>query len=179
MNNKEFIKGIKEKITKEFVVKNVNALPKLKKISVSLRVGRYKEDQKGVEVAKEELQSITGQKPSERISGKSISSFKLKSGDLVGLLVTLRGEKMWSFLQKLVKVVLPSVRDFDGTNPKSIDRQGNLSIGFRDQTAFPEIDPNKIDKLRGVGVTLTTSLSNPARSQKFFECVGFVFTKEH
>lgn len=178
MNNKEFIEGIKGKITKELSVKNVNAIPKLTKISVSLRVGRFKEDQKGVESAKEDLQAITGQKPSERVSGKSISSFKLKGGDMVGLLVTLRGEKMWSFLQKLVKVVLPSVRDFSGTNPKSIDHQGNLSIGFKDQTPFPEIDPNKIDKLRGVGVTLTTSLSDPARSQKFFECIGFVFTKE-
>ena len=85
---------------------------------------------------------------------------------------------MWSFLAKLVKVILPSVRDFSGTNPKSIDNQGNLSIGFKDQTPFPEIDPNKIDKLRGIGVTLTTSLSDPVTSQKFFECLGFVFTKE-
>jgi large subunit ribosomal protein L5 len=177
MNNKEFIDGVKEKIAKEFAVKNVNALPRLAKISVSLRVGRYKEDQKSIESAREELRTITGQRPSERISKKSISSFKLKSGDMVGFLVTLRGDRMWSFLQKLVKVVLPSVRDFSGTDPRSIDHQGNLSIGFKDQTPFPEIDPNKIDKLRGVGVTLTTSLFDSTQSQKFFECIGFVFSK--
>ena len=169
---------VQEKIKKEFKLENVNALPKLARISVSLRIGRFKEDAKTVESAKEDLKLITGQAPSERFSKKSISSFKLKEGDMVAFLVTLRGGRMWSFLEKLVRVVLPSVRDFSGTNPKSIDRQGNLSIGFRDQTPFPEIDPNKIDKLRGVGVTLTTSVNNPEKSRKFFECLGFVFSKE-
>lgn len=177
MKNK-FITETLEKVKKEFKVGNINALPKLERISVSLRVGRFKEDQKSVESAKEDLRSITGQEPVARFSKKSISSFKLKEGDMVAFLVTLRGEKMWSFLSKLVKVILPSVRDFSGTDPKSIDRQGNLSIGFRDQTPFPEIDPNKIDKLRGVGVTLTTSLRNHETSRKFFECLGFVFSKE-
>lgn len=177
MNNQEFKKQISKKVAEEFNLRNVNALPRVSKISVSMRVGRFKEDQNSVEAARRELSVITGQKPSERISKKAISAFKLKGGDMVGFLVTLRGEKMWSFLQKLVKVILPSVRDFSGTNPKSIDAQGNLSLGFKDQTPFPEIDPNKIDKLRGVGITITTTLRDPAKTRKFFESLGFVFSK--
>lgn len=177
MKTIDFIKEVEEKLKKEFKVKNVNSLPKLQKISISLRVGRFKEDQKSVEVAKEELAMISGQVPSPRYSKKSISSFKLKEGELVGFLATLRGKKMWYFLQKAVKVILPSVRDFSGIRVASIDGQGNLSLGFKDQTPFPEVDPNKIDKLRGLGVTLTTKdLKDRLQARKFYECLGFVFS---
>jgi len=176
--NRSYTEEILERIKNEFKSENLLALPMLKGISVSLRVGRFKEDLKSVESAKEDILKITGQAPSERFSKKAISSFKLKEGDLVGLLVTLRGQKMWQFLEKLTKVVLPSVRDFQGLKSQGIDKGGNLSIGFRDQTAFPEIDPNKIDKLRGLGVTLTVArLGNEDEAKKFYECLGFKFNK--
>lgn len=179
MNVVEFTLEVQEKLKKEFKVENVNSLPKLEKISVSLRVGKFKEDQKLIDSAKEDLRLITGQAPMPRYSKKSISSFKLKEGDLVGFLTTIRGKKMWFFLQKLVKVVLPSVRDFSGVSLTSIDEQGNMSLGFKDQTPYPEIDPNKVDKLRGLGLTLTTrGFKNRGMAKKFYQCLGFAFKKE-
>ncbi|MCL5003786.1 MAG: 50S ribosomal protein L5 [Patescibacteria group bacterium] len=177
MNTEEFIKSAREKIKKEFSLSNINAVPKLQKISVSARTGTFKDDPKGLELAREELGLITGQRPSARVSKKAISAFKLKGGETVGFLVTLRGKKMWAFLQKLTQAALPQVRDFRGIKSTSLDRQGNLSIGFRDQTAFPEIDPNKVDRARGLAVTITGSVSDSAKAKKFFECLGFVFLK--
>lgn len=149
----------------------------LASIVVSLRLGRFKDDPKAIEAARHELIQITGQRPADRRAKKAVSSFKIKEGDLVGLVVTLRGKRMRSFLEKLVKVVLPAVRDFKGLRLASLDRQGNLNLGFREQTVFPEIDANQIDRLRGLGVSLTTRLKDRQVAKKFFESLGFVFSQ--
>lgn len=173
----DFISRTRKKLAADFAVGNLNAQPTLTSISVSLRLGRFKDDLKAVEAAKKELEEITGQRPSLRRAKKAVSSFKIKEGDLVALAVTLRGKRMWAFLEKLVKVVLPAVRDFKGIRLASLDGQGNLSLGFREQTVFPEIDPNKVDRLRGLGVSLTTSLKGREPARKFFESLGFVFSR--
>lgn len=174
-----FKKEIEKKTEGEFKNLNLFARPRLKVVTVSLRVGRFKDDPKAVAKALEELAVITGQLPSGRLSKKAISSFKLKEGELVGFLVSLRGDRMRDFVEKLVKVVMPSVRDFRGLPARSVDKQGNLNIGLKDQTVFPEIDPNKIDRLRGLGISLVgQGLKDRPQARKFWETLGFIFSRE-
>lgn len=174
---KTFVEEVKERWQKELGLTNILARPKILKIVLSLRVGRFKDDAKALEAAAAELRTISGQKAIATHAKKSISAFKLREGDLVGYKVTLRGEKMWSFLCKFVKVVLPSVRDFTGVKASSLDGRGNLTIGFVDQTVFPEIDANKVDRLRGLSVGLSSTAGNRGQAQKFFESLGIVFGK--
>ncbi len=174
-----FKKEFENKTEKEFKELNPLARPRLKTVYVSMRVGRFKDDAKAVSKALEELAAITGQLPSGRLSKKAISSFKLKQGETVGFLVSLRGERMWNFVDKLVRVVLPAVRDFRGLPASAIDTQGNLTIGLKDQTVFPEIDPNKIDRLRGMGISLVgQNIKDELPARKFWEVLGFVFSRE-
>lgn len=178
MKSLTFFNDVSQRVAESFARLNLLARPRLWAVAVSLRVGRFKEDAAQVAAAKAELEKITGQLPSGRIAKKAISSFKLKEGELVGFLVTLRGRRMWAFVEKLVKVVLPAVRDFRGLPVSSLDRQGNLTIGFREQTVFPEVDANKIDHLRGVAVTLKIQNSkDPETAKKYWRCLGLVFAK--
>lgn len=174
-----FKEEIEKKMESEFKELNRLARPKIKAVAVSMRTGRFKDDPKAVSKALEELTLITGQVPSGRASKKAISSFKLKEGEIVGYLVSLRGARMWHFAEKLIKVVLPAVRDFRGLAASSIDKQGNLTIGLKDQTVFPEIDPNKIDRVRGLGISLVAQGLKAPQAKKFWETLGFVFSREN
>lgn len=157
---------------------NFFSLPKLEKIVVTSGIGKFKDDAKLIESCVADLKSITGQTPKITRARRAISAFKLKANDVVGLVVTLRGEKMWSFFDKLVSVVLPRVRDFRGLDEKSLDGRGSLSLGFVEHTVFPEIDVNHVDRLKSLGVTLRTSASDNRETKIFLSALGFPFKKK-
>lgn len=168
---------IRPKLQREFGLANILAVPRIKKVMVSSGIGRFKDDPKLIESVANDIKLITGQVAKFTRSRKAISAFKLKAGDVVGLAVTLRGSRMWSFLDKLINVVLPRLRDFRGIDPASFDECGNLSLGFPEQTVFPEIDPNKIDRIKGLGVTIETSAGNSQRGKVLLSSLGFPFKR--
>lgn len=172
----------KEKIIpalqKELKLQNVNAVPKITKVVVNIGTGRAIKDPKLREVMAETLQRITGQKPSVREAKKSIAAFKIREGLEVGLSVTLHGRRMYDFLEKLIHVTLPRVRDFRGLKLKSIDKQGNLTIGFKEHMAFPEIKLDEVEKVHGLEVALTTTAKDAKEAQKLFELIGLPFRKD-
>lgn len=145
------------------------------KIVVNMGVGAEKDKKEGLEQAKDNLAVITGQTPSFRLAKKAVASFSIKKGDIVGVAVTLRGGRMWDFLEKLVKVVLPRTKDFRGVSRKSFDGKGNLTIGVEEQTAFPEIDPHKIDRIRGLEVTIATSTKDDEKAYQVLKELGMPF----
>jgi len=149
----------------------------LEKIIVNMGVGRFKDDQKFLESAAKDLEVITGQKPATRTAKKAVASFKLKAGELIGLVVTLRGKRMWAFFEKLVSIVLPRLRDFHGVSRKSFDGSGNYSLGLEEHTVFPEIDPNKVDKIKGLEVTIVTSAKTDEEGLKLLDKLGMPFAK--
>lgn len=151
--------------------------PILKNIVVNMGIGKALGDSKFVESASSDLMVITGQKPAVRRAKKAISAFKLTAGDPVGLVVTLRGRRMRSFFEKLVRIVLPRFRDFRGLPRKSFDGGGNYSLGVTEHTVFPEIDPNKVDKLKGLEITIVTTAKNDEEGLKFLEKLGVPFEK--
>ena len=159
----------------ELGVKNVNAVPKIVKIVVSVGVGKLSKDSKMLEAVESTLTRITGQKPAQTKSRVSISNFKLREGQVVGYKVTLRGVRMWDFLQKLVHVTFPRVRDFRGISPKLIDANGNMSIGFKDQLPFPEIRNDELDNVHGLEVTIHSTAGNKKNGQALFRAFGFPF----
>lgn len=158
-------------------MKNPMAEARLVKISVNRGVGEGRENPKATDAAAEELAVITGQKPALRRAKKSIAGFKLKGGDPIGLAVTLRGKRMYEFFYKLVNLVLPKIRDFRGVNPNSFDGQGNFSLGLREQLVFPEIDYNKVDKIRGMDITIVTSTGKDSEARDLLERLGMPFRK--
>lgn len=166
------------KLMSELKLGNAMAAPKLKKIVVAAGIGKFKEDPKLIESATTDLRTITGQTPKITKAKVAISAFKLRANDVVGLVVTLRGEKMWSFLDKLVSIVLPRVRDFRGIDKSSFDGRGNLSLGFTEHTVFPEIDANKVDRMKSLGVTITTTAGTDERGKLLLSSLGFPFKKE-
>lgn len=166
------------KLMSELKLTNAMAAPKLKKIIVAAGIGKFKEDPKLIESATADLKTITGQTPKITKAKVAISAFKLKANDIVGLVVTLRGAKMWSFLDKLVSIVLPRVRDFRGIDKSSFDGRGNLSLGFTEHTVFPEIDINKVDRMKSLGVTITTTAGTDERGKLLLSSLGFPFKKE-
>lgn len=139
---------------------NPFAVPTVAKVVVSMGVGKFKGDKEYIESAMEDLSKITGQKPKLTAAKKSISGFKLREGEKVGLVVTLRGPNMWTFMDKLFNIALPRVRDFRGLDIKSFDGSGNYTLGIAEHTVFPEIDPNKIDKIKSLAVTISTTAKN-------------------
>jgi len=171
---KEAIKGMKDK----FGYQNDLAVPKILKVNLNIGIGRTKDDAKASEVAENTLVRITGQKPVFTKARKSISAFKVREGMTVGLMVTLRGQKMWDFLTKLVGISLPRVRDFRGLNQTSVDKQGNLNIGFKEHIVFPEIRPDEVEKIHGLEVAITTSANNNKEGLELFKLLGFPFKKE-
>jgi len=156
---------------------NVLSLPTLEKIVVNMGVGRFKDDARYLEEASQELALITGQKPALRRSRKAISGFKLRRGEPVGLMVTLRGERMWSFFDKLVSVVLPRLRDFRGVQRESFDGEGNYSLGLREHGVFPDLDPNKISRIKSLMVTVVTTARDKKEAALLLEKLGLPFTK--
>ncbi len=165
------------KLAKEFGL-NVMAVPKLKKITVNVGAKEGVSDKKVIEKIVEQLTVITGQKPVVKKAKTAIAGFKLKENDPIGVMVVLRSVRMYDFLEKLIKIVLPRVRDFRGVPAKSFDGQGNYSLGLSEQIVFSEIDYDKIDKVRGLQVNFSISGSNDANSRKLLELFGMPFVKE-
>ncbi len=177
--NEHYIKDVRPKIMDEFGIKNVMAVPKITKVVINIGLKEALSDKGVLEKAKSQLTEIGGQLPKITRAKKSIANFKLREGDPVGLTVTLRGKRMDDFLTKLFTIVLPRVRDFQGVPSTSFDKSGNYTLGFSEQIVFPEIDYSKIDKIRGLEITLVIKNSQGAgRSKRLLELLGMPFRKE-
>jgi large subunit ribosomal protein L5 len=173
----QFEKEIVKKLMDRLNIKNPMAVPKLVKIVVNESTKDFLVDKKNIERATEDLLSITGQKPKIARAHISVATFKLRKGDQIGLAVTLRGARMYDFFEKIVKIVLPRVRDFSGIASQAFDGRGNLSIGFTESTVFPEIDPGKVDRVRSLQVTLVTNAGDNERAMALLEEMGIRFKK--
>ena len=164
-------------LTKEFGYKNVMAVPKIEKISLNIGLGEATQNPKMVDGAANELGAIAGQKPVVTKATKSIAAFKLREGMSIGAMVTLRGDRMYEFFDRLVNVALPRVRDFRGTPSKSFDGRGNYTLGIKDQLIFPEIDYNKIEKIKGMNISITTTAKTDAEALALLKAMGMPFSK--
>ncbi len=162
-------------LTKEFSYKNVMAVPRLDKISINIGLGEATQNAKLMDAAVNELGQITGQKPVVTKAKKSIAAFKLREGMAIGCAVTLRGDRMYEFFDRLVNVALPRVRDFRGVSMKSFDGRGNYTLGVKDQLIFPEIDYAKVDKTKGMNVTITTTARTDAEGVALLRSLGMPF----
>lgn len=170
---KEMVKQIQGKLGS----KSTMAVPRIKKIVLNTSSKELLQDKKNFEKAKEELMLLSGQKPKITKARLSIASFKLIKGNEIGLIVTLRGKRMYDFFEKLVKIVLPRVRDFRGISATAFDGRGNLTIGFSEHTVFAEIDPGKVDKIRSLEVTIVTDAKDDTKAKVLLETLGMPFTK--
>jgi large subunit ribosomal protein L5 len=162
-------------LKKEFGYTNVMAIPKVQKIVVNMGLGEATSNAKIADVGADELSRITGQKAVIRRATKSIAQFKLRQGMPVGAMVTLRGERMYEFLDRLISIALPRVRDFRGVSPKGFDGRGNYTLGLRDQLLFPEIDYMKVDKARGMNVSMVTTAKTDEEARKLLQLLGLPF----
>ena len=165
------------KLTKDLGVKNAMQVPKLVKITVNMGVGEAVADRKVMDAAVADLTKITGQKPKLCMSKKSIASFKLRENLAIGAKVTLRGERMWEFFDRLVTIAIPRIRDFRGINPRSFDGRGNFSLGIKEQIIFPEIQYDQIDQLRGMDITITTTAKDDKQGRALLNAFNFPFRK--
>jgi large subunit ribosomal protein L5 len=171
----KYRKDVIPALQKEFGYKNVMAVPKIEKVVVNMGLGEATSNAKIVDVGADELARVTGQKPVTRRSKKSIAAFKVRKGMPIATMVTLRGERMWEFLDRLMNIALPRVRDFKGVSPKGFDGRGNYTLGLRDQLIFPEIDYMKVDKSRGMNVCVVTSAKTDEEARKLLQFVGMPF----
>ena len=174
---KDKIKKTEPALKAELSVSNVFALPRLVKVVVSSGVGKVKGDKKRLEFIADRLAKLTGQKASPRGAKKSISTFKLREGEVIGYTVTLRGKRMYGFLDKLLNIAIPRIRDFRGFDDKSVDEVGNLTIGLREHTIFPETASEELKDVFGLAITLTTTAATRAEALTFFRAIGFPFKK--
>ena len=165
-------------LRKTFELKNVMQVPRIEKIVVNIGMGEAMDNPKSLEFAVSDLVIITGQKPVMTKARKSIANFKLREGRLIGTKVTLRGDRMWAFLDRLMNTALPRVRDFRGVSPNAFDGRGNYTLGLQDQLIFPEIEYDKIDKLRGMEVTIVTSAKNDDQARVMLDLLGMPFKKK-
>lgn len=163
---------------KRFQYKNVMAVPKMVKIKVNMGLGEAISNAKVLDVASEEIAAITGQRPVITRARKSIAAFKLRQGMPIGVTVTLRGDRMYEFFDRLVNIALPRVRDFRGVSPRSFDGRGNYTLGLRDQLIFPEIDFGKADKARGMNVTIVTTASSDEEAYELLKLMGMPFARK-
>lgn len=168
-------KEVRPGLVRKFKYKNVMQVPKLEKIVINMGLGEAIQNIKVLDAAAADMMAISGQKPVITKAKKSIASFKLRAGMPVGCTVTLRRERMYEFFQKLVTIVLPRVRDFKGISPKSFDGRGNYTIGLREQIIFPEIEYDKIDKVRGMNITITTTAGTDEEAFEFLRLMGMPF----
>ena len=169
--------SVAKQLQKELGLSNVNEIPKITKITLNMGVGEGIGDKKMIEKAVSDLEAIAGQKVVVTKARKSIAGFKVREGWPVGCKVTLRGQQMWEFFDRLVDISIPRVRDFRGLNPKSFDGKGNYSMGVKEQIIFPEIDYDRIDKLRGLDITITTSARTNDEGHALLTALGFPFKK--
>lgn len=180
------MKDLQEKFSSDIVpaflksgeYSNPMEVPRVLKVVINRGVGEARENPKAMDVSAKELSEITGQKPLVTKSKKSIAAFKIRTDLPVGLKVTLRGKRMYQFLNKLINISLPKIRDFKGINPKSFDGKGNYTLGIREQLIFPEVDYDKVDRVRGMDITLVTSARSDQETRKLLEALGFPFRKE-
>jgi large subunit ribosomal protein L5 len=168
-------KEVAPAIAKEFGITNPMAIPRVQKVVLNMGMGEAIANAKILDTATDELRAITGQKPVITKAKKSIASFKLRQGMPIGVMVTLRGERMYEFLDRLVSIALPRVRDFRGVSPKAFDGRGNYTIGVREQLIFPEIDFNKVDKLRGMNISIITTARNDEQARALLKGLGMPF----
>ncbi len=162
-------------LQKEFGYKNVMAVPRVHKVVVNMGLGEATSNAKIVDTGADELARITGQRPVTRRAKKSIAAFKVRKGMPIATMVTLRGERMWEFLDRLMSIALPRVRDFKGVSPRGFDGRGNYTLGLRDQLIFPEIDYMKVDKSRGMNVSVVTTAKTDEEARKLLQYIGMPF----
>jgi large subunit ribosomal protein L5 len=175
---KEFYqKTVVPKLKQDLGFKNVMQIPKITKITVNMGVGEAVADRKVMDAAVADLTKITGQKPVLCMSKKSIAAFKVRENLAIGTKVTLRGERMWEFLDRLITIAIPRIRDFRGINPRSFDGRGNYSLGIKEQIIFPEIQYDQIDQLRGMDITITTTAKDNKHGKALLEAFSFPFRK--
>ncbi|HOJ16102.1 MAG: 50S ribosomal protein L5 [Caldisericia bacterium] len=173
----KYKKEVPEQLKKKLNYENVMEIPKLVKITVNRGVGEATQDIKAMDRSMEEFFIITKQKPVIRRAKVSIANFKVRQGQPIGVMVTLRGKRMYSFLEKLIQTALPRIRDFKGLNPHSFDGHGNYTFGIREQLIFPEIDYNKVDKIRGMNITICTTAKTDEEAKALLEAINFPFRK--
>jgi large subunit ribosomal protein L5 len=171
----KYQKDVVPALTKEFGYKNVMAVPRIRKVVVNMGLGEATSNAKIVDTGADELARITGQKPVTRRAKKSIAAFKVRRGMPIATMVTLRGERMWEFLDRLMNIALPRVRDFKGVSPRGFDGRGNYTLGLRDQLLFPEIDYMKVDKARGMNVSVVTTAKTDQEARKLLQFIGMPF----
>jgi large subunit ribosomal protein L5 len=171
----KYLKEAVPSLRKEFGYTNAMAVPKIQKVVINMGLGEATANAKIVDTGVDELARISGQKPVVRRAKKSIASFKLRQGMPIGTMVTLRGDRMWEFLDRLMSIALPRVRDFKGVSPRGFDGRGNFTLGLRDQLLFPEIDYMKVDKARGMNVCVVTTAKTDAEARKLLQFVGMPF----
>ena len=174
---KSYRETVVQQMTKEFDYGNVMEVPRLDKIVVNIGIGEAKDNDKALDAAVGDVQTITGQKPQLIKAKKSVAAFKLRAGQTVGIKTTLRGRRMWYFLDKLLNIALPRIRDFRGVSPDGFDGRGNYSLGLREQVVFPEVDYDKIDKLRGLEVSIITTAKTDDEARSLLTRLGMPFRK--
>ncbi len=165
-------------LMKALDLKNVMQIPRIKKVVINIGMGEAMDNPKALDAAVADLSAITGQKPVITKARKSIANFKLREGRAIGTAVTLRGEKMWAFLDRLMNIVLPRVRDFRGVSAESFDGRGNYTLGLREQIIFPEIEYDKVDKVRGMEITIVTSAPSDEQARALLQLLGMPFRKD-
>jgi large subunit ribosomal protein L5 len=171
----KYQKDVVPALQKEFGYKNIMAVPKIDKVVVNMGLGEATSNAKLIETGADEIARITGQKPVTRRAKKSIAQFKVRKGQPIATMVTLRGERMWEFLDRLMNIALPRVRDFKGVSPRGFDGRGNYTLGLRDQLLFPEIDYMKVDKARGMNVSVVTTARTDEEARKLLQFIGMPF----
>ena len=174
---KQYREAVLPKLRQQLALGNDMQVPRITKITVNMGVGEAVADKKVMDHAVEDLSKITGQKPTVRSSRKSVATFKLREGLPVGCKVTLRGARMYDFLDRLINIAMPRIRDFRGVSPRSFDGRGNYSFGVKEQIIFPEIAYDQIDQLRGMDITITTTAGNDAAGRALLEAFNFPFRK--
>ena len=170
-----YAKEIAPKLAKELGIKNPLAVPKVTGVTLAVGLGASQKDAKLTETAESVLRRITGQQPVKTKAKKSISNFKIRQGMVVGMRVTLRGPRMWHFLEKFLSVTFPRIRDFRGISPKLVDARGNITVGFKEFLAFPEIRPDEVERVHGLQVTVSTTAGSKAKGLALLTALGFPF----
>ena len=168
---------VMDKLQKEFNYDSVMQVPRITKITLNMGLGEAVGDKKILEHAVADLTAISGQKPVVTVARKSIAGFKIRDGYPIGAKVTLRGDRMWEFLERLISIAIPRIRDFRGLNPKSFDGRGNYSMGVKEQIIFPEIDYDKVDKVRGLDITITTTAESDDEGRALLHAFNFPLKK--
>ena len=173
----KYLNEVKPALQEKFNYKNVMMIPKMEKIVVNMGVGEAATDSKAIDGAVRDLRAITGQQPMVTRARKSIASFRLRAGMPIGAKVTLRGDRMWEFFDRLISIAIPRIRDFRGISPKSFDGRGNFSMGVTEQLIFPEVDFDSVDHTRGMDITIVTTANTDEEAKALLDAFGFPFKK--